>query len=376
MPIAWLRHWRHCGGWPSAFVVALLALAVSGTALPASAQERFRFDATPGRLSKDAIPVHYKLAFDLDPERDTFDGRAEIELRVRRPSAAIELHAHELQAASAQLVSGQRRRGLTVTANAEAQTWRLAPSDGTPIAAGTHRLVIAYAGKVQRQGEGLYRAIAMIDGKPQPTLATQLEPIHARRVFPAFDEPAFRARFDVAVRAPAHYEVLANMPRTRREARGATVTHAFAPTPPMPSYLMAIAVGRYDMLEGRAAGVPLRIVTTPGKREQGRYALDVTAQLLPYYRDYFGAPYALPRLDQVAVPSTRWGAMEDWGLISYAEDALLIDPAHTSPAQQREVFSVVAHEVSHQWFGNLVTAASWNEIWLNEAFATWMATKA
>ena len=366
----WLR-----SVWRMALRAALLALSMSGLAQPAGAQERFRFDTTPGRLSKDVVPVRYRLAFDLDPARDTFDGRAEIELRVRKPTDAIELHAHELQAASAQLATGTRRRALTVTPNADAQTWRLTPADGAPIAAGTHRITIRYSGKVQRQGQALYRAMATIDGQQQPTLATQLEPIHARRLFPGFDEPAFRAHFDVTVRAPARYDVLANMPRTRRQARGAIVEHAFAPTPPMPSYLLAIAVGRYDALEGRAAGVPLRIVTAPGKREQGRYALDVTRLLLPHYRDYFGTPYALPRLDQLAVPSTRWGAMEDWGLISYAEDNLLIDPAHTNPTQQRGVFWVIAHEVAHQWFGNLVTAASWNEIWLNEAFATWMANK-
>ena len=373
MRTPWLQHRRARSARSCALAAALLALVAS--VQPAAAQERFRFDATPGRLSKDVVPVRYRLAFDVDPARDTFDGRTEIELRVRRPTAAIELHAHELQAATARLATGSRQRDLTITPDPDAQTWRLAPSDGSAIAAGTHRIAIAYSGKVHKQGEGLYRATAMIDGQPQPSLATQLEPIHARRLFPAFDEPAFRARFEVSVRAPAQYEVLANMPRVGRDVRGAAATHTFAATPAMPSYLLAIAVGRYDMLVGRAAGVPLRVVTAPGKREQGRYALDVTQQLLPYYRGYFGAPYALPRLDQVAVPSTRWGAMEDWGLISYAENNLLIDPAHTNPTQQRNVYWVIAHEVSHQWFGNLVTAASWNEIWLNEAFATWMANK-
>lgn len=354
---------------------AVLALAWV-VAQPVGAQERFRFDSTPGRLSKEVVPARYKLALDLDPARDTFDGRVEIEVRLRKSTDAIELHAHELQATKAQLVTGARTRALTITPDPDAQTWRLAPADRQPIGSGSHRIAIDYAGKVQRQGQALYRAVATIDGQQQQSLATQLEPIHARRLFPAFDEPAFRARFDVTVRAPTQYDVLANMPRMRRESRGTEVTHVFAPTPSMPTYLVAIAVGRYDTLEGRAAGVPLRIVTAPGKRDQGRYALEVTRQLLPYYRDYFGAPYALPRLDQLAVPSTRWGAMEDWGLISYAEDSLLIDPAQTSPSQQRGVFWVLAHEVAHQWFGNLVTAASWNEIWLNEAFATWMANKA
>lgn len=356
---------------------ALLPIAVVWFgASTAWAQPRFRFDATPGRLSKDVVPVQVRLTLDLDPARERFDGRAEIELRLRKPVDTIELHAHELTAAGAWLADGRGRRALDVKPEPEAQIWRLAPVDGRPIAAGTHRITLVYSGQVRHQGSGLFRANTMSDGQPVPTLATQLEPIDARRVFPAFDEPVFRARYALTVRAPAEYEVLSNMPRQFRSVAGGIATHRFAATPPMPSYLVAVAVGRYEVLEGRAAGVPLRIVTAPGKRGQGRFALDATRQLLPYFTRYFGTPYALPRLDQLAVPSTRRGAMEDWGLISYAENLLLVDPANTSPVQQRRVFGLIAHEVAHQWFGNLVTAASWNEIWLNEAFATWMARKA
>jgi Peptidase family M1 domain/ERAP1-like C-terminal domain/Peptidase M1 N-terminal domain len=204
-----------------------------------------------------------------------------------------------------------------------------------------------------------------------------LQAIHARTLFPGFDEPAFRAVFELTVRAPPGHEVLSNMPRRGAPQRRADVLeHRFAPTPPIPSYLVAVAVGAFDVLEGHAAGVPLRVLTAPGKRELGRYALDVSRKVMPYYTRYFRQPYTLPRLDQLAVPSTRWGAMEDWGLISYAEDVLLYDPKQSSPQAQRDVFSFVAHEIAHQWFGNLVTAASWNEIWLNEAFATWLAEKA
>ncbi len=134
-------------------------------------------------------------------------------------------------------------------------------------------------------------------------------------------------------------------------------------------------MGRFDVLEDSAAGVPLRIFTAPGKREQARYAMEVTRQVLPFYNDYFGVPYALPKLDQLAVPANRAGAMEDWGLISYAEGILLYDPARSRPSQQSVVFGLVAHEIAHMWFGNLVTHASWEEIWLNEAFATWIANK-
>lgn len=362
------------------------AFAITGLLLGtgvAGAQPRFHLDQMPGHLSKDVVPTRVNLALDLDPTRDTFEGRIEIEVRVRAPVAAVELHAHELSAGEAWIAdetpkraAADDRQPLDVRTDIEAQTWLLARRDGAPVAAGVHRIGIAYTGKVQQQGLGLYRAGAVVGDETLPMLATQLEPIHARRVFPAFDEPAFRARYMLTVRAPAALQVLSNMPRTQRSVTKGIATHGFELTPPMPSYLVAVAVGRFDVLEGQAAGLPLRILSAPGKREQARYALEITRQLLPFYSRYFGTPFALPRLDQLAVPSTRWGAMEDWGLISYNEGLLLVDAATASPTQLRWVFGVVAHEVAHQWFGDLVTAGSWNEIWLNEAFATWMSNKA
>lgn len=195
-------------------------------------------------------------------------------------------------------------------------------------------------------------------------------------MFPSFDEPAFRTVFELTVRVPKGYEVLSNMNESSAVDDGSIRIHRFAPTPPMPSYLVALAVGRFDALSSNAAGVPLRVLSAPGKREQGAYALATLQKLLPYYNDYFGISYVLPKLDLLAVPSNREGAMEDWGLISFAESALLFDPVTSGTQTQRLIFSIVAHEVAHQWFGNLVTAASWEEIWLNEAFATWLAEKA
>ena len=358
-------------------IAVLMCASALNPAFAAAAQARFDFRSTPGHLSKDVVPSHVRIELDLDPALDTFRGRVEIQLRVQRPVPAIEIHAHELEADSAHLRGTGGVRALGVSGRPESQTWWLAPADGATIAPGAYRLAIAYRGIVHRNGEGLYRAESTHQGEPQRTLATQLQAIYARTLFPGFDEPAFRAVFELTVRAPAAHEVLSNMPRRGAPLRrGEALEHRFLPTPPMPTYLVAVAVGRFDVLEARAAGVPLRVLTAPGKRELGRYALDVSRQVVPYYTRYFRQPYILPRLDQLAVPSTRWGAMEDWGLISYAEDDLLYDPARSSPQTQRDVFSIVAHEIAHQWFGNLVTAASWNEIWLNEAFATWMAEKA
>ena len=166
------------------------------------------------------------------------------------------------------------------------------------------------------------------------------------------------------------------MPVKSRDVQGAMTRWQFAPTPPMPTYLVAVSVGQFDALEDSVDGIPLRILTAKGKKADARYAMDVTKKVLPFYREYFGVPFALPKLDQIAVPGVRNGAMEDWGFISYSEANLLYDPAKSSIETKQGVFEVIAHEIAHQWFGDLVTAASWDEIWLNEAFATWMASKA
>ena len=354
-------------------LVCLLGLQAE---LPVAAQPRFRFDAVPGNLSKDVVPSHYALTLDLDPQRDGFSGSSAITVRVHKPVPSIVLHAHELQALSAMLVDAGSSRTLSITPDAKSQTWRLTPVDAKPIAAGEHRLDIGYVGKVQRSGEALYRADHTVQGQPARMLATQFESVFARKVFPGFDEPAYRAVFEIAVRVPKGLSVVSNMPLAGRVEEAGAELHRFLPSPPMPTYLVAMAVGRFDELAGEAAGIPLRILSAPGKRDQAGYAMQVTQQVLPMYSDYFGLPYALPKLDQLAVPSGRDGAMEDWGLISYAESTLLFDPARSSPETRQQVFAMVAHEVAHQWFGNLVTASSWDEIWLNEAFATWLQNKA
>ncbi|MBC8119466.1 MAG: M1 family metallopeptidase, partial [Burkholderiaceae bacterium] len=260
------------------------------------------------------------------------------------------------------------------------QSWRLTPTDESAFEAGDYVLRIEYSGKVQNTGSGLFRVPYAVRGQPEVMLATQLEAVFARMVFPCFDEPAFRAVFEISVTAPSAYAVHSNMPPAARPAPSARINghteHRFAPTPSMPTYLVAVTVGRFGTLKGEAAGVPLHIYTAPGKQEQASYAMEVTKKVVPFFTEYFGVPYSLPKLDQLAVPGIRDGAMEDWGLISYSEDNILFNPARSGFNARREVFNVVAHEIAHQWFGNLVTAASWEEIWLNEAFATWMETKA
>jgi len=357
-----------------ALSAALLGCAASAAPPP---PPRFDFATAPGALPKDVLPSRYRLQFELDPASSGFSASAAIALRVLEPVPSIVLHAHELQADSVTLVAADgSRQTLRVGPGAPPQTWQLTPLDASPLAAGDYTLNIAYRGAVQKTSQGLFGVSYAAQGQPQQMLATQLQAVYARTLFPSFDEPAFRSVFEIAVTAPSGYEVLSNMPLLLSETVAGGQLHRFEATPSMPSYLVALAVGRFDTLQGRAADVPLRIFTAPGKREQARYAMTVTQQVVPYYNDYFGLAYALPKLDQLAVPGVRDGAMEDWGLISYTEPAILFDPAKSSPQTQRGAFNTIAHEIAHQWFGNLVTAASWEEIWLNEAFATWMADKA
>jgi len=358
------------------FLQALLLVAGLAINAQALAQPRFSFADTPSALSKDVTPSFVRLRLDVDPASPAFDGQAQIDLAVRRRVDFITVHAHQLEAQALSLRQGRQARALKRVEGGPPQTWRLAPEDGRPIAPGRYRLDLQYRGTVQTTGQGLFAVNFRAHSQPARMLATQLEAIDARRLMPSFDEPVFRARYALVVRAPAGYEVLSNMPRVRLRNDGDARLHHFAPTPPMQSYLLALSVGRFDMLEDEVEGIPLRIVTAPGKRDQARAAMDATKQLLPYFRAYFGRPYALPKLDQVAVPGVRVGAMEDWGLISYAESRLLFEPGRTDPGRWPGDYELIAHEISHQWFGNLVSPASWSEIWLNEAFATWMAQKA
>ena len=364
-------------GSPLAWWALVMVLAWWGALSPGavSAQPRFSFSEAPGRLSKAVRPLSYRLTLVLDPARDDFSGQVEIEVEVGHPLSSLLLHARELQPARMVLMQAGRERALRLVNPAFEQGWRLQAVDGLPIAAGRHLLRIHYAGRVNRSGAGLYRADYREAGELRHMLATQFQAIDARSVFPGFDEPAFRASFAVTVQAPQGMEVLSNMPLREREDQGGFTVHRFEATPSMPSYLVALAVGHFGVIEGESAGVPLRIFTAPGRQARAAYALEVSQQVLPWLSQYFGLPYMLPKLDQLAVPSVRSGAMEDWGLVSYSETELLFDPRTSGPSAQQAVFNTVAHELAHQWFGNLVTAASWEEIWLNEAFATWLADK-
>jgi aminopeptidase N len=347
---------------------------------PAVAEPRFSFAATPGKLPKDVVPRHYALRIVPAPTYDRFDAEALIDIEVVRPVAAIVVNAAELAFKSVKLRAGTGgEASLAASFDPQQETATLKPAIG-PIAPGSYRLGIDYSGKIGKHPQGLYQIAykerdrgRLVDKR---MLATQMEPVQARRLFPGWDEPVFRATFDIVAVIEASLTAVSNMPLSRVEHRpDGRKEVSFARSVPMSTYLVALFVGEMDLLEDSVDGIRLGVHTVKGKRERARYAMQATKEIVRYFNGYFGEPYPLSKLDQIALPGGIPGAMENWGAIAYNEGRLLYDPGGDSLRQQQVVYGIIAHEIAHQWFGNLVTMAWWDNLWLNEGFASWMAGK-
>jgi puromycin-sensitive aminopeptidase len=320
------------------------------------------------RLPQDVRPTAYEAEITVDLAARRFSGRIRIGLHLGHPRQELVLHAAELEVGQAAVAAGGREL-LAVESRLVPASETLVLRFAEPLPAGEASLELAWHGSLSAGLRGLYLA--------GPGLAaTQFEAADARRVFPCLDEPCFKAPWKLAVVAPRGAVVLSNGRAVAEEDRGASRRVTFAQTPPLPTYLVALVVGGLEALPaGEARGVPVRTWATPEKLALTGFGQEVALEALPRLEDYFGVPYAFGKLDQAGLPEFEAGAMENAGLITYREVALLLDPATASLAQKKRVAEVVTHELAHQWFGNWVTMSWWDDLWLNESFATWMAYK-
>src|SRR5690242_3046081 len=307
-------------------------------------------------LSDDIAPKKYTVTLTIDPSRSTFEGEVSIELEARKQVSTLWLNAKGLTIMSP----------VPVYANDEFVGFQTGDSS---------RIVIRYTGRLDDKAlVGPYRR--KVEGEWYAY--TTFTPIDARRAFPCFDEPRFKVPWEISLRFPRGNKAFSNASQiSETEEPGGWKLVKFATAEPLPTELIAFAVGPFDVYDGGLAGhgTPVRVITAKGHASEGHAAAQATEQILPRLEAYTGIPYAFGKLDHLALPEGAFGAVENPGLITYRVRNLLVPPNQETSAATRAIRALEAHEIGHQWFGNLVTQASWEDVWLSEGFATWISSK-
>jgi puromycin-sensitive aminopeptidase len=324
-----------------------------------------------GRLPRSILPKHYDLMLVLNLPGEEFFGEVTTQIEIRDPTRTIVLHAVELQITKASLTIGDRSFSGSVSLDPRSETAAVGFPD--PLSLGPGILRLSFAGRLNQQMKGLYEAKV----GDERYAFTQFEATDARRAFPCFDEPGFKATFNIAVEIPDHLDAISNMEveSEQRDPSRRRKRVAFKVTPPMSTYLVALAVARLSAEDIEIDGTRVSIYSRPGLENLRGFAKEVMVGCLPRLNGYFDLKYPLAKLDLLGVPDFAMGAMENWGAIFFRENRLLVDASKASVNTLRAVANVITHEVVHQWFGNLVTMWWWEDLWLNESFATWLACK-